>query len=117
MNYSGLGKRIRSYRQKLHMSQQVLGEQINYSVQHISHIETGKTKLSVECLFDIANALQVSLDELACGYVSSASPVLDEEISVLLADCSPQEKEIILETLKTLKGSLRKYKIGEESVL
>lgn len=114
MDYSGLGNRIRTYRQKLNMSQQVLGERTDYSVQHISHIETGKTKMSVECLFDIANALNVSLDELACGYVNSASVVLDNELHSLLEDCTAQEKEILLDTVKTLKNSLRKYKTEEE---
>lgn len=108
MDYLKLGKRIRLYREKLKMTQQMLGEQADYSVQHISHIETGKTKLSVECHFDIANALNVSVDELACGYVVSSSVVLDEEISALLADCTPKEKHIMLETLKTLKNSLRR---------
>lgn len=108
MDYTGLGNRIRTYRKKLKMSQQTLGERTDYSVQHISHIENGTTKLSVECLFNIANALNISLDELVCGYVNSASPVLDKELSDLLSDCTPQEKEILLETLKTLKTNLRK---------
>lgn len=92
----------------------MLGERTDYSVQHISHIETGKTKLSVECLFDIANALHVSLDELACGYVNSASIVLDGELNSLLEDCTAQEKRILLDTIKTLKNSLRKYNTQEE---
>lgn len=108
MDYSGLGKRIHIYREKSKMTQQMLGEEANYSVQHISHIETGKTKLSVECLFDIANALGVSVDELACGYIHSSSFILDEELNSLLQDCTPKEKSIILETVKTLKATLRK---------
>ncbi|HJC63393.1 MAG TPA: helix-turn-helix domain-containing protein [Candidatus Blautia merdavium] len=108
MDYSGLGKRIRTIRISRKMTQQMLGEETDYSVQHISHVETGKTKLSVECLFDIANALNVSLDELACGYVNSASVVLDSELKAILDDCTPQEKEVILDTVKTLKRSLKK---------
>lgn len=108
MDYSGLGKRIRTIRISRKMTQQMLGEETDYSVRHISHVETGKTKLSVECLFDIANALNVSLDELACGYVNSASVVLDSELKAILDDCTPQEKEIILDTVKTLKRSLKK---------
>ena len=107
MDYSGIGKRIKNYREKLKMTQQMLGEETDYSVQHISHIETGKTKLSVKCLLDIANALQVSVDELVCGYVSSSSVIVDREISNLMEDCSPQEKQIILETIKALQDSLR----------
>ena len=53
MDYSRIGERIKKYREKLKMTQQMLGEETDYSVQHISHIETGKTKLSVQCLLDI----------------------------------------------------------------
>lgn len=108
MDYTGLGNRIRTYRKKAKMSQQTLGERTDYSVQHISHIENGTTKLSVECLFNIANALDISLDELVCGYVNSASVILDSELNELLKDCTPQEKEIFIETIKTLKTNLRK---------
>lgn len=108
MDYTGLGRRIRAYRKKARMSQQTLGERTDYSVQHISHIENGTTKLSVECLFQIANALNISLDELVCGYVNSASGILDKELNELLFDCTPAEKELIIDTIKTLKRNLRK---------
>ena len=108
MDYSRIGERIKKYREKLKMTQQMLGEETDYSVQHISHIETGKTKLSVQCLLDIANALHVSVDELVCGYNTASSVILDQEIKELLDDCTPQEKQIILETMKSLKSSLRK---------
>lgn len=114
MDYTGLSNRIRAYRKKLKMSQQTLSERTDYSVQHISHIENGTTKLSVECLFNIANALDISLDELVCGYVNSASVILDRELKELLEDCTPQEKEIITETIKTLKRNLRKNNWKEE---
>ena len=110
MDYSRIGERIKKYREKLKMTQQMLGEETDYSVQHISHIETGKTKLSVQCLLDIANALHVSVDELVCGYTSSSSVILDRELKDLLDDCTPQEKQILLETMKSLKSSLRKSK-------
>ena len=108
LDYQEIGRNIRRFRQDLGMKQKVLAELIHVSDQHISHIETGKTKLSVKCLLDIANALQVSVDELVCGYVSSSSVIVDREISNLMEDCSPQEKQIILETIKALKESLRK---------
>ena len=114
MDYTGLGNRIRTYRKKAKMSQQTLSDRTEYSVQHISHIENGTTKLSVECLFNIANALNISLDELVCGYVNSASVVLDNDLKDLLSGCTPGEKEIIIETIKTLKINLRKNAYKEE---
>ncbi len=107
MDYSGIGKRIKNYREKLKMTQQMLGEETDYSVQHISHIETGKTKLSVKCLLDIANALQVSVDELVCGYVASSSVIVDKEISDMMEDCSPPGKT---DHPGNYQGSKRKFK-------
>ena len=110
MDYSRIGERIKQYREKLKMTQQMLGEETDYSVQHISHIETGKTKLSVQCLLDIANALHVSVDELVCGYTSSSSVILDRELKQQKQHSTPHEKHIHHETKKSLKSSLRKSK-------
>lgn len=62
---------------------------------------------SLQCILSIANALQISIDELVCGNVSASSVILDKEIQELLEDCSPQEKYIILEIVKVLKTNLK----------
>lgn len=41
------------------MSQEKLAEMINISVTHMSHIETGCTKMSLEVFGDITEALSV----------------------------------------------------------
>ena len=69
---------------------------------------SGRLFSAYRCLLDIANALHVSVDELVCGYNTASSVILDQEIKELLDDCTPQEKQIILETMKSLKSSLRK---------
>ena len=114
MNYSGIGKRIKKYRDAAKMTQQQLAEATNYSIQHISHIENGQTKLSLKCLLSIASALQISVDQLVCTDVPSSSVVLDQEIQDLLKDCSPQEKQVLLETLKLMKSNLRKVRPDEK---
>ena len=43
MDYSGIGNRIKKYRDAAKMTQQELAEATNYSIQHISHIENGQT--------------------------------------------------------------------------
>ena len=96
------------------MTQQELAEATNYSIQHISHIENGQTKLSLKCLLSIASALQISVDQLVCTDVPSSSVVLDQEIQDLLKDCSPQEKQVLLETLKLMKSNLRKVRPDEK---
>ena len=107
MDYEKIGKRIKKYREAAEMTQENLGEASHYSPQHISKVENAQTKPSLQCILSIANALQISIDELVCGNVSASSVILDKEIQELLEDCSPQEKYIILEIVKVLKTNLK----------
>ena len=47
MDYYKIGQRIRKYRKARQLSQEQLAEQIGISTTHMSHIETGNTKLSL----------------------------------------------------------------------
>ena len=59
MDYVAVGRRIRAQRKKLSLSQEELAEMVNISTVHMSHIETGYTKLSLPVLVDLACALGV----------------------------------------------------------
>ncbi|WP_303016368.1 helix-turn-helix domain-containing protein [Holdemania massiliensis] len=65
VNYAALGKRIRTIRRHRQMTQEQLAEAAGLSIPHLSNVENASTKLSLPKLTDIANALEVSLDELA----------------------------------------------------
>ena len=94
IDYVSLGKRIRDIRKKQGLTQALLAEKSGVEPSNISHIERAATKLSLPTLVSIANALEVSLDEL----------VYDEE---LLDDCSAAELKAIAEVIKTTKTVLR----------
>lgn len=64
VDYYALGERIRSARQKKHLTQEKLGELCDLSTAHIGHIERGTRILSVDTLFRVATALDVSVDSL-----------------------------------------------------
>ena len=55
LNYAAIGKKIRQLRKSRELSQEQLAEQVWISVTHMSHIETGNTKLSLPVFVDIAN--------------------------------------------------------------
>ena len=46
MDYFKIGEKIRKYRKAKGYSQEVLAEKVGISITHMSHIETGNTKLS-----------------------------------------------------------------------
>lgn len=64
VDYYSLGLRIRSAREKKHLTQEQLGELCNLSTAHIGHIERGTRTPSIDALCSIANALNVSTDSL-----------------------------------------------------
>ena len=64
MDYYAIGQRIRKIRKAHQLSQEALAEKVNISVTHMSHIETGNTKLSLPVLVALAAALEVRTDDL-----------------------------------------------------
>lgn len=62
MDYYAIGQRIRRYRKAQGLSQEQLAEKVNISTTHMSHIENGGTKLSLQVFAELAEALHVSAD-------------------------------------------------------
>ncbi len=64
VDYYALGMRIRSAREKKHLTQEQLGELCSLSTAHIGHIERGTRTPSIDALCSISKALGVSTDSL-----------------------------------------------------
>ena len=64
LDYKAIGQRIRKFRKLKNLSQEQMAEKINISTTHMSHIETGSTKLSLPVLVEIAEVLNVKTDNL-----------------------------------------------------
>ena len=67
MDYYAIGQRIRKIRKAKGLSQEQIAEKVGISVTHMSHIETGNTKLSLEVFAAIVNSLDCRADELLFG--------------------------------------------------
>jgi len=94
MNYYEIGQRIRKYRKQKALSQEQLAEAVNISVTHMSHIETGNTKLSLPVLADIARVLQVTCDDLLTDNDDAVSEAVNSIMRVLKGCSLPQLKII-----------------------
>ena len=96
------------------MSQEQLAEKAGISVTHMSHIETGNTKLSLSVLVELANALGEKTDTILFGNKKEDRSDLSEEISELLEDCSLQETLFIRDLMASAKTCLRKTNLPSE---
>ena len=109
MDYYVIGQRIRKIRKAHGLSQEDLAEKVGISTTHMSHIETGNTKLSLPVFVALADALEVRADEmLSDGEVSARSASI-EEIIRILDTCTTQQIKVLEEILKTAKTALNKY--------
>ena len=59
-----LGENIKRIRRRQHITQENLAELVDRSKNHISKIEQGLTNPPLDLLIEIANALNVSMNEL-----------------------------------------------------
>ena len=107
MDYKELGRRIKEERIKKKMSQQDLSYEIDYSIPHISHVENGSTKMSVDFLVKAANALHVSTDILLRDSLNEADQSYQMEMMDSLKDCSKDEMKILSRMITDMKNNLR----------
>lgn len=111
VNNKDLGARIKKKRTEKHMSQDALGKAVFVNNEHISRIESGKINLSVDLLVLIANALDVSADDLLQDSLLHPGSHANAEIIKLLLDCNHDEKAILTRTLMFLKALLTEFGI------
>ncbi|MBQ7499579.1 MAG: helix-turn-helix transcriptional regulator [Clostridia bacterium] len=107
LDYTAIGKRIRQARRDKRYTQEDLCFECEISKAHLSHIECGYTKLSLQVLVNIANILGVSSDYLLGSNIDSSAPILISEIGDAVSDCSSYELSVILEQIQLTKKSLR----------
>lgn len=109
MNYYEIGQRIRKYRKACSLSQEQLAEKIGISVTHMSHIETGNTKLSLPVLVNIADALSVQTDAIIYENPQTNKTSIKQELSEIIDSCSVNQLNVIIDMVKSTKISLDKY--------
>ena len=107
LDYSAIGIRIRRIRKEKGLTQQKLAELSGQEPSNISHIERGATKLSLQTIVNIANALEVTVDELLCDSLAADSISFEKSASGILPDCTHRERIIITESMRVLKELLR----------
>ena len=108
LDYVQIGQRIREARNAIGWPQSELAFRTGLNSAHVSHIETGQTKVALPTIVKIANALSVSLDELLCDNLVHTKHVYDKKIAAELNDCDNAELQAFLEIIQSTKKVLRK---------
>lgn len=102
IDYSKLGRNIKSIRISKGLTQDNLAELVSCNTSHISNIENNHTKVSLNVLLAIANALNTSIDYLLSDQYENSSLALDNEILRVLANCDNEKKGKILKIIEII---------------
>ena len=105
MDYQAIGQRIRKIRKARNLSQEKLSELVDISVPHMSHIETGNTKLSLPVFVALTEVLDIRADELLYDPTPDHDSIL-QEITAVINSCTPQQARCITDMAKAMKVSL-----------
>ena len=107
MKYEGwkIGPRIKRLRKERNMTAEDLGLELGVSTSHISQIEQGCRKMSVDLLYRLMDVLSVDANTLLavseCGNVGVEISV-DEELSELPKEQQVYFKSIFLQMIRKL---------------
>lgn len=107
LKQEAVGRKIKTARRRRGLSQQALAELVDCSPTFISYIESGTKSMAMETFVRIANALNVSSDELLADVLENTIRVSNHSFADLLSDCSEYERRVLQDILTAAKASLR----------
>lgn len=97
LDYLEIGQNIQKYRRICGCGKRS-AEIINVSDQHISHIETGRTKLSLATLVAISDALQIDCNTLlGKTLVSARRTALQQRLDQLTSELDSKRLGLVVE--------------------
>ena len=106
-----IGKNIKYYRSMRGLSQEELANQVYVSSIHISYLENGAKTPSLELLVLIANALDVSADDLLAENLTHTSSSVGRDLHILLQSCSNDEREMLTRIMQFMKELFTEFGI------
>ena len=107
VDYKRLGERIAQTRKSKKLSQESLAELADITATNLSHIERGKIKTSIETLVAIANALNVTTNDLLCDSLDYSTQEIKNQIAACLDGCTAQELHLIADIAAAVKKRMR----------
>lgn len=108
VDYKSIGLQIKEKRTAVNMSQAILAELSGSSPQYISHVETGRKRISLELLVRIAHVLNTPVNILLFGNSIHESGEFSVEMENITNGCTDFEKKVILDVTAAIKASLER---------
>lgn len=106
--YREIGSRLRRERVRLGWTQDELGEKSGLHPSYVGQIERGSKKISIETLRKLAQALSLRMGDLLNESPPPSPEDWESKIGGLLRENSPDDRELIYDTLRQLAKGIRR---------
>ena len=109
MNRIWLGNRIREARERRHLTQEKLSEIVDISPTHMSVLERGVKGMKLSTFIKIANALDVSADELLQDELTHETQLHSIILYELIDEVPVVEQRKLVHMIKAYIESYKKF--------
>ena len=101
--YSAIGKKIKEYRLKNHLTQEELAEKLDISVKYISRIENGSGGVKLETLINAMNLLGIVPNVAFSDLIKNDDIKLQLFLSSKISELSNDKIDFLLSLIKKKK--------------
>lgn len=102
IDYSLIGKRIKSKRQVKNITQEKLADDLSFSTFYISKIENGKATPTLETIALISKYLEVDLAYLITGSSKLEKEYYTEKLDNIVSKASSKQLDLIIRLAKAV---------------
>lgn len=114
IDYHIVGARIRQYRQDRGITQEELAFEINTSAAYISNIERGIKKPSLQKLTEIADYLEVTLNDFIYSSSDTCSTYFDRDFQDIISLCTPEKQQSITKNIAEIIHTRVRFLYGKK---
>ena len=109
IDYIAIGLRIRKLRKQKFWTQEKLAEKADIAPDYLCRIELGKKHPSLKSVLLIANALNITVDDLLIDVQKKNVSDFKKEETSLLAGCTEKQRHFVMTVWHNIKEEIIRY--------
>ena len=102
IDFSNIGKRIQATRMENKISQKEMADFLGISLNYISRLENGKTKIELKTFIKICDILNISIYDEKKKKSDNIIRYMDKELYELIIKCNLEKQRFIYNMVKLL---------------
>ena len=102
MDFANIGKRIQATRMENKITQKEMADFLGLSMNYISKLENGKTKIELKTFIKICDFLNISIYDVLNEKSDNIIRYMDKELYELIVKCNLEKQKFICNMVKLL---------------